>query len=58
MHQTNPRGKWTPVYEGPLMIKKIFYGSATTLTTMDSENSLRLVKEDIVKNTMHEKETR
>ena len=45
----DPRGRWTPSYKGPCMIKKIFSGSATTLTTMDSKDFPHPVNADIVK---------
>ena len=32
--QGDPRGKWTPTYEGPFVIKNIFSGCAMILTTM------------------------
>ena len=35
--------------KGPRTIENFFSGSATTLTTMDSDNSLHLVNADIVK---------
>lgn len=31
----DPRGKWTPKYEWPYVVKKAFFGGALTLTTMD-----------------------
>ena len=45
----DPRGKWTPAYEGLCMIKKIFSSSATTLSTMDGEDLPHPVNPDIVK---------
>ena len=36
--QGDSRGKWTPTYEGPFVIKKIFSSSAMILTTMDGED--------------------
>ena len=35
--QGGPMGKWTPTYEGPFIIKKVFYGGAMMLTTMDGK---------------------
>jgi transposase InsO family protein len=32
------RGKWTPNYEGPYVVKKAFSGGAMILTTMDGED--------------------
>ncbi|CAJ2651927.1 unnamed protein product [Trifolium pratense] len=31
----DPRGKWTPNYEGPYVVKKAFSGGALIITTMD-----------------------
>ena len=36
--QGDPRGKWTPTYEGPFVIKNIFSGGAMILTTMDGDD--------------------
>ena len=47
--QGDPRGKWTPTYEGPFVIKKIFSGRAMMLTTMDGEDFSHPVNADIVK---------
>src|SRR4051812_48325817 len=47
--QGDPRGKWTPTYEGPFIIKKIFSGGAMLLTTMDGEDFPHPVNADIVK---------
>ena len=47
--QGYPRGKWTPTYEGPFIVKKIFYGGAMILTTMDGEDYLHPVNANIVK---------
>ena len=47
--QGDPRGKWTPTYEGPFLIKKIFSGGAMILTTMDGEDLLHPMNADIVK---------
>ena len=47
--QDDPRGKWTPTYEGPFVVKKIFSGGTMMLTTMDGENFLHHVNTDIVK---------
>ena len=47
--QGDPRGKWTPTYEGPFMVKNIFSGGAMILTTMDSDDLLHPVNVDIVK---------
>ena len=47
--QGDPRGKWTPTYEGPFVIKNIFSGGAMILTTMDNDDLLHPVNADIVK---------
>ena len=47
--QGNPRGKWTPTYEGPFMIKSIFSGGAMILTTMDGDDLPHPTNVDIVK---------
>src|SRR4051812_41989621 len=47
--QGDPRGKWTPTYKGPFVIKKVFSGGAMLLTTMDGEDFPHPVNADIVK---------
>ena len=47
--QGDPRGKWTPTYEGPFVIKIIFSGGAMILTTMDGDDLPHPVNADIVK---------
>ena len=47
--QGDPRGKWTPTYEGPFMIKNIFSGGEMILTTMDGNDLLHPVNVNIVK---------
>ena len=47
--QGDPRGKWTPTYEGPFVIKKIFFGGAMILTTMADEDLPHPVNTNIVK---------
>ena len=47
--QGDPRGKWTPTYEGPFMIKSIFSGGAMILTIMEGDDLLYPVNTDIVK---------
>ena len=47
--QGDPRGKWTPTYEGPFVVKKVFSGGAMILTTMDGEDFPHLMNTDIVK---------
>ena len=46
--QGDPRGKWTPTYEGPFLVK-IFSGGAMILTTMDGEDFPHPLNTDIVK---------
>ena len=43
------RGKWTPNYEGPYVVKRAFLGGALILTTMDGEEFTRPVNADVVK---------
>ncbi|KAI5426215.1 hypothetical protein KIW84_031875 [Lathyrus oleraceus] len=43
------RGKWTPNYEGPYVVKRAFSGCALMLTTMDGEDFTRPVNSDAVK---------
>ena len=33
--QGDPKGKWTPTYEGTFVVKKMFLGGVMILTTMD-----------------------
>ena len=47
--QGDPRGKWTPTYEGPFMVKSIFSGGAMILTTMDDDDLPHPVNANIVK---------
>ena len=47
--QSDPRGKWTPTYEGPFVIKSIFLGGAMILTTMDGDDLPHPANADIVK---------
>ena len=47
--QDDPRGKWTPIYEGPFVVKKVFSGGAMMLNTMDGEDFPHPVNADIVK---------
>ena len=46
--QGDPSGKWTPTYEGPFVIKRIFSGGAMILTTMDGEDFPHPVNANIV----------
>ena len=47
--QSDPRGKWTPTYEGPFVIKNIFSGGAMILTTIDGDGFPHPVNVNIVK---------
>lgn len=43
------RGKWAPNHEGPYVVKKVFFGGALLLTTMDGEDFPLSVNADAVK---------
>ena len=47
--QGDPRGKWTPTYEGPFVVKNIFSIGAMILTTMDGDDLPHPANADIVK---------
>ena len=47
--QSDPRGKWTPTYEGPFMIKNIFSGGAMILTIMDGDDLPHPVNANMIK---------
>ena len=47
--QGDPRGKWTPTYEGPFVVKKVFSRGAMMLTTMDGEDFPLPVNADVLK---------
>jgi hypothetical protein len=47
--QPDARGKWTPNYEGPYVVKRAFSGGAMTLATMDGDELPRPVNVDAVK---------
>ncbi|XP_019438994.1 PREDICTED: uncharacterized protein LOC109344697 [Lupinus angustifolius] len=47
--QKDHRGKWTPNYEGPFVVKKAFSGGALILTTMDGNDLPLSVNSDAVK---------
>ncbi|MCI24627.1 hypothetical protein A2U01_0045812 [Trifolium medium] len=47
--QPDARGKWTPNYEGPYVVKRAFSGGALILTTMDGDELPRPVNTDAVK---------
>lgn len=46
---SDPRGKWTPNYEGPFIVKKAFSRGALILTIMDGDDLLMLVNSDTIK---------
>jgi len=46
---TDPRGKWTPNYEGLYIVRKVFSGGALILATMDGEDLPSPVNADAVK---------
>ena len=47
--QNYHRGKWTPNYEGPFVVKKAFLGGALLLTNMDDEELSLPINSDIIK---------
>ena len=47
--QGDPKGKWTPMYEGTFMINNIFSSGAMILTTMDGDDLPHPVNANIVK---------
>jgi len=47
--QKDHRGKWTPNYEGPYVVKKVFSRGALILTRMDGEELPLPVNSDTVK---------
>jgi len=47
--QKDHRGKWTPNYEGPYVVKKALSGGALILTRMDEEELPLPVNSDTVK---------
>jgi len=47
--QRNHKGKWTPNYEGPYVVKKAFSGGALILIRMDGEELPLPVNSDAVK---------
>ncbi|RDX67686.1 hypothetical protein CR513_53400, partial [Mucuna pruriens] len=47
--QKDHRGKWTPNYDGPYMVKKTFLGGAMILINMDNKYLLHPVNSDVVK---------
>ncbi|XP_058727787.1 uncharacterized protein LOC131599463 [Vicia villosa] len=47
--QPDSRGKWSPNYEGPYIVKRTFSGGAMILTTMDGDELPHPVNADAVK---------
>ena len=47
--QTDHRGKWTPNYDGPYIVTKVFDGGALMLATMEGEDFASPVNSDAVK---------
>ena len=45
----DPRGKWSPNWEVPYVVKKAFLGGALILTEMDGKEFPGLINADIVK---------
>ena len=45
----DPRGKWSPNWEGPYVVKKAFLGGALILIEMDGEEFSSPINADIVK---------
>lgn len=45
----DPQGKWTPNYEGPYVVRKVFSGGALILSTMDVDDLPSPVNADAVK---------
>ena len=48
-NQKDSRGKWTPNYEGPYVVKKAFSRGALILTNMDGEDLPHPINSDSVK---------
>ena len=48
-NRQNPRGKCSPNWEGPYVVKKAFSGGALILTEMDGKEFLCPINADIVK---------
>ena len=45
----DPRGKWSPNWEGPYVVKKAFSGGALILAKMDGKEFSSPINADIVK---------
>ena len=48
-NRQDPRGKWSPNWEGPYVVKKAFSGGALILTEMDGKEFPDPINADIVK---------
>ena len=48
-NQQDPRGKWSPNWEGPYVVKKAFSGRALILAKMDGKEFSNPINVDIVK---------
>ena len=48
-NRQDPRGKWSPNWEGPYVVKKAFSGGALMLTEMDGKEFPGPINADIVK---------
>ena len=48
-NRQNPRGKWSPNWEGPYIVKKAFLGGALILPKMDGKEFSSPINADIVK---------
>lgn len=48
-NHTHPRGKWTPKYERPYLVRKVFSRGALILSTMEGEDLASPVNSDAVK---------
>ena len=47
-NRQDPRGKWSPNWEGPYVVKKAFSGGALILTEMDGKEFSSPINADIV----------
>jgi hypothetical protein len=45
----DPRGKWAPNYEGPVVVRQAYSGGALVLSEMDNPNCRIIVNSDSVK---------
>ena len=48
-NRQDPRGKWSPNWEGPYVVKKAFLGEALILTEMDRKEFSGPINANIVK---------